>query len=58
MTVFIFRYTAGEIHFNLMAIVPNLRAKYEQRIVELSTVLLLYFRRISYFITKDGNGFG
>ncbi|KAL7070776.1 hypothetical protein ACQ4LE_009875 [Meloidogyne hapla] len=32
------KYTAGEIHFNLMALVPNLRSKYEQRIAELSTM--------------------
>lgn len=32
------KYTAGEIHFNLMALVPNLRAKYEQRIAELSSM--------------------
>ncbi|KAF7640057.1 Ubiquitin carboxyl-terminal hydrolase [Meloidogyne graminicola] len=31
------KYTAGEIHFNLMALVPNLCTKYEQRIAELST---------------------
>ncbi|KAL3074738.1 hypothetical protein niasHS_014183 [Heterodera schachtii] len=32
------KYTEGEIHFNLMALVPNLKTKYEQRVAELSAV--------------------
>ncbi|KAL3117055.1 hypothetical protein niasHT_007458 [Heterodera trifolii] len=31
------KYTEGEIHFNLMALVPNLKAKYEQRVAELNS---------------------
>uniref|UniRef100_A0A914H2E9 Ubiquitin carboxyl-terminal hydrolase n=1 Tax=Globodera rostochiensis TaxID=31243 RepID=A0A914H2E9_GLORO len=31
------KYTSGEIHFNLMALVPNLKNKYENRVAELST---------------------